>query len=205
MKIAIIDYGMGNVNSITSILKFIGVQNVQLSSSIEILEDADKIILPGVGSFGSAIKKIRNDKIDKLLYDLVTIKKKPILGICLGMQLLCNSSNEEGFNKGLGFINGDVTRFIESENLKIPHVGFDQVEINKNSKLFKGIENNADFYFTHSYKILSNENSILFSTCNYGEKFIAAFEFENIAGVQFHPELSQTNGIQLFNNFINSF
>ena len=205
MKIAIIDYGMGNISSITSILNFIGVLNVQLSNSIEVLEGADKIILPGVGSFGSAINKIRDDKIDQLLYDLVVKKKKPLLGICLGMQLLCKSSSEEKFNEGLGFINGEVTRFNESENLKIPHVGFNQVEINKQSKLFKGIENNSDFYFTHSYKMLSNDKNIITASCIYNEKFIAGFEFENIAGVQFHPELSQTNGIKLFNNFIHLF
>jgi glutamine amidotransferase len=205
MKIAIIDYGMGNVNSITSMLNFIGIDDVQLSSTVSVLEDADKIILPGVGSFGSAMEKIKNDKIDLLLNDLILTKKKPILGICLGMQLLCKSSSEEKFNKGLGFVDGEVTKFQQSNNLKIPHVGFNQIEVDKKSKLFNGIRNNTDFYFTHSYKMLSSELNLISSFCNYGEKFIAGFEFNNIAGVQFHPELSQTNGIKLFKNFINFF
>jgi glutamine amidotransferase len=134
-------------------------------------------------------------------FELVKLKKKPLLGICLGMQLLCNSSTEDGFNKGLSFINADVTKF-EEENIKIPHVGFNQVKQNTNSKLFQNICDQSDFYFTHSFKVTSSEN-INQSMCNYGQNFISAFEFDNIYATQFHPELSQKNGLQLLRNFLN--
>ena len=126
MKIAIVDYGMGNIKSITSTLIFLGVDEVLVTNNFDELKNAEKIILPGVGSFAKAMSKIIENKIEKKLYELVKINKKPLLGICLGMQLLCNSSTEDGFTKGLAFINADVTKF-EENNLKIPHVGFNQV------------------------------------------------------------------------------
>jgi glutamine amidotransferase len=147
------------------------------------------------------MSKINEYKIDKILYELAIINKRPLLGICLGMQLLCNSSTEDGFNKGLAFINAEVTKF-EEQNIKIPHVGFNQVIKNPDTRLLKDIANNADFYFTHSYKVSSGEN-INQSMCNYGQNFIATFEFENIYATQFHPELSQKNGLQLLKNFLN--
>jgi glutamine amidotransferase len=201
MRIAIVDYGMGNIKSITSTLNFLGVNEVLVSNNFDDLKFSDKIILPGVGSFAKAMSKIIEYKIDEKLYELAIINKKPLLGICLGMQLLCNSSTEDGFSKGLAFINAEVTKF-EEENLKIPHVGFNQVIKNSDSTLFKDIKNNADFYFTHSYKVISKEN-INQSMCNYGQNFIATFEVENIYATQFHPELSQNNGLQLFKNFLN--
>ncbi len=201
MRIAIVDYGMGNIKSLTSTLNFLGVDEVLVTNNFDELKSAKKIILPGVGSFAKAMSKINEYKIDKILYELAAINKKPLLGICLGMQLLCNSSTEDGFNKGLGFINADVTKF-EEQNIKIPHVGFNQVNSNANSILFKEINNNADFYFTHSYKVNSKEN-INQSICSYGQNFIASFEVENIYATQFHPELSQNNGLQLLKNFLN--
>ena len=162
--------------------------------------NAEKLILPGVGSFAKAMSKIIENKIEKKLYELVKINKKPLLGICLGMQLLCNSSTEDGFTKGLAFINADVTKF-EENNLKIPHVGFNQVSKNVDSILFQEIQNDSDFYFTHSFKVSSSEN-IKQSICNYGQNFISAFEIDNIYATQFHPELSQKNGLQILNNFL---
>lgn len=201
MRIAIVDYEMGNIMSITSTLNFLGVDEVLVTNNFDELKSSEKIILPGVGSFAKAMSKIIEYNIDKILNDLVIINKKPLLGICLGMQLLCNSSTEDGFNKGLGFINADVTKF-EEQSIKIPHVGFNQVCTNTNSILFKEINNYADFYFTHSYKVNSSEN-INQSICSYGQNFIAAFEIENIYATQFHPELSQNNGLQLLKNFLN--
>jgi len=201
MRIAIVDYGMGNIKSITSTLKFLGVEEVLVTNNFDELKNAEKIILPGVGSFAKAMSKINEYKIDKILCELAVINKKPLLGICLGMQLLCNSSTEDGINKGLAFINADVTKF-EENKLKIPHVGFNQVIKNSDSTLFKDINDNADFYFTHSYKVSSREN-INQSICNYGQNFIASFEVENIYATQFHPELSQNNGLQLLKNFLN--
>jgi len=200
MRIAIVDYGMGNIKSITSTLNFLGVDDVFVTNNFDELKNSEKIILPGVGSFAKAMSKINEFKIDEILYELIMINKKPLLGICLGMQLLCNSSTEDGFNKGLSFINAEVTKFDE-QNIKIPHVGFNQVIKNSDSTLFKDINNNADFYFTHSYKVSSTVN-IKQSMCNYDQNFIAAFEVENIYATQFHPELSQNNGLQLLKNFL---
>ncbi|MDC0083063.1 imidazole glycerol phosphate synthase subunit HisH [Schleiferiaceae bacterium] len=203
MKIVIIDYGMGNIMSLVSTLKYIGVEEVILSSDFDTINSADKIILPGVGSFGKAINRIRQSKIDIYLHDIVIVKKRPILGICLGMQLLGSSSTEDGNNKGLGFVKARVTEFNKSL-VKVPHVGFNQVTVNYDSKLFQGIIDRSDFYFTHSYRMQS-ESNINQSVCNYQDDFIAAFELDNICGVQFHPELSQFNGLRLLSNFINNF
>lgn len=200
MKLAIVDYGMGNIKSITSTLNFLGIDDVLLTNNYDELQYADKLILPGVGSFAKAMSKIIENNIDKKLFELVKINKKPLLGICLGMQLLCNSSTEDGFTKGLAFINANVTKF-EENNLKIPHVGFNQVSKNVDSILFQEIKNDSDFYFTHSFKVLSSEN-INQSVCNYGQNFISAFEIDNIYATQFHPELSQKNGLQILNNFL---
>jgi glutamine amidotransferase len=203
MKIVIIDYGMGNIMSITSTLTYIGVKDFELASDYETLKNADKLILPGVGSFGKAMNQIKAKNIDVSLNDLVREKKKPLLGICLGMQLLGISSTEDGNNEGLGFVPGKVIKF-DNSNLKVPHVGFNQVNFKKNGKLYEGIQDNADFYFTHSYKMIS-ESRINQSFCDYGGEFIASFECENIIGVQFHPELSQNNGIKLLKNFIQNY
>lgn len=204
MKIVIIDYGMGNVKSISSTLKYIGLNDVILSKTYEDIIQADKIILPGVGSFSLAMENIKNNKIDSILKEVAIDLKKPILGICLGMQLLGISSTEDGLSEGLGLISGIVTRLNNFEGIKIPHVGFNQILPNHNSRLFDKLSNNPDFYFTHSYKMTS-DNDLNASYCEYGEKFVAGFELQNIAGVQFHPELSQNNGIQLLKNFINLF
>jgi glutamine amidotransferase len=204
MKIVIVDYGMGNIKSIVSTLKYLGVEDVTLSSDYEILNSADKIILPGVGSFGKAIKQIRQKNIDNYLNEIVIENKKPLLGICLGMQLLATSSNEDGDNEGLGYVNGHVVKF-DSSFVKVPHVGFNQVRVNNKLKLYYDFNNEpTDFYFTHSYRMSSNVD-INQCYCNYQDDFVASFEHNNIAGTQFHPELSQTNGLKLFKNFIDKF
>lgn len=204
MKILIVDYGMGNIKSIESTLKYCGVDQVIVSSEYKDFITADKIILPGVGSFGNAMVAIKKRKIDIYINEFAVNAQKPILGICLGMQLMGLSSDENGLNNGLGLVDAQVRRFNEV-NLKIPHVGFNQVEIKHASKLFYGLNSShPDFYFTHSYRMLS-ESNINQSYCIYGEKFVAAFEIGNIAGVQFHPELSQFNGIKLLKNFIDKF
>lgn len=203
MKIVIVDYAMGNIPSIVSAIKHIGFNNILVSDSAEELESANRLILPGVGNFSQAMKIIQDKGLDDILSELVLIKKKPILGICLGMQLLGKSSTESGFNEGLGFVDGKVERFINSQ-IKVPHVGYNQVAINSQSRLYKSIQQNPDFYFTHSYKMNSG-SEICQSLCNYSEDFVASFEVNNIAGTQFHPELSQQNGLKLLVNFIENF
>jgi glutamine amidotransferase len=203
MKIVIVDYGMGNIPSIVSAIKHVGNNNVLVSDSAKELESADRILLPGVGNFSQAMKIIQDKGLDDILSELVLVKKKPILGICLGMQLLGKSSTESGFNEGLGFIDGKVEVFVNSQ-IKVPHVGYNQISINNNSRLYQTIKPNPDYYFTHSFK-MTTEADIGQSLCNYSENFVASFEVENIAGTQFHPELSQHNGLKLLNNFIENF
>jgi glutamine amidotransferase len=203
MKIVIVDYGMGNIRSIVGALKHLGVNEISISSDFEEIRACDKLVLPGVGSFGKAMNQIKEKQLDKSLYQVVVKDKKPILGICLGMQLLGISSTEDGFNDGLKFVNGDVTKF-DSTNLKVPHVGFNQVVFANDTLLYKNFPPIADFYFTHSYKMHSTI-SIKQSFCDYGGEFTASFEVDNITGVQFHPELSQNNGLKLLKNFINNF
>jgi imidazole glycerol-phosphate synthase subunit HisH len=201
--VAIIDYGMGNIRSISGALKFLGVKNIIVSSDPNEILFSDKLILPGVGSFGEAMNNIKSLHLDETIIEAVLEKRKPILGICLGMQLLSTSSNEDGVNNGFGFVNGKVEKF-ESQNIKIPHVGFNQVKWKGDLTLFSGIASGSDFYFTHSYR-LSNAVGINLSTCKYGDEFIAGFETDIIAGVQFHPELSQKNGLRLITNFLEKF
>lgn len=203
MKIAIIDYGMGNIKSISSTLRFLGVNEVVLSDNYNVIKNSDKIILPGVGSFAEAMRQIKRKNLDSFLKEFVLVDKKPLLGICLGMQLLSLSSSEHGYHAGLAFVNGLVTKF-ENNEVKVPHVGFNQVKINTKSKLFEGIDDGADFYFTHSYRMHS-ESDITQSLCNYQNDFVAGFEVDNICGVQFHPELSQLNGLRLLKNFVHNF
>ena len=203
MKIAIVDYGMGNIRSIISALKYIDIHDIVVSANEQELKSADKIILPGVGSFAAAMKLIKNKNLDSILNEIVMHQKKPVLGICLGMQLLGASSDEGGFNKGLGFIDGSVDIF-NSDKIIIPHVGYNQVSIEKPLRLYRNMEDVLDFYFVHSYKMTSN-SSIGQNLCQYDEDFIASFELENIAGTQFHPELSQMNGLNVMKNFVQLF
>jgi imidazole glycerol-phosphate synthase subunit HisH len=199
--ITIVDYGMGNVGSIKNMLKYIGTESI-ITSDPDKINKASKLILPGVGSFDVAMKNIIKNNLHEVLNIKALKNKIPILGICLGMQILTNSS-EEGELKGLGWINGSVLKFKSNEtNLKIPHMGWNTVEvINKNS-LTKEFDKDTRLYFVHSYyvKVNNEKNSIL--KTQYHTKFDSAINAENIYGVQFHPEKSHKNGMQLFKNFI---
>lgn len=204
MILAIVDYGMGNTHSILGVLKHLGISEITVTDSYEELSNADKLILPGVGSFAKAMKEIANRKLDKCLKNIVLEQKKPILGICLGMQIMSESSTEDGYTKGLGFVKTKVDKF-KNLSLPIPHVGFNQVILPvSSSKLYKGFNTLPDFYFTHSYR-MQGEDVMSTALCNYGEPFMASFEKENMVGVQFHPELSQNNGLRLIRNFLNEF
>ncbi len=203
MKIVVVDYGMGNVESVISAIHYLGYDDVVLSNELSVLESADKLLLPGVGNYAMAVSKIDDYGLFSILRKLVLDDKKPILGICLGMQLMGMFSTEDGYNKGLELIDGKVEGFCRSD-IKVPHVGYNQVIPAKNSRLYSGIDTELDYYFTHSFRMLSDAN-IGASKCLYGEEFIASFEKENIAGVQFHPELSQSNGLMLLKNFFEKF
>jgi len=203
MKLVIIDYGMGNIRSIVGAFKFLGLQEIVISGRLSEISMADRLVLPGVGSFALAMENIRKSGIDKILKKVVVEEKKPILGICLGMQLMGESSEEEGLNRGLGFISANITKF-NNKIIKVPHVGFNQVKFPDNSMLYKGFNQLSDFYFSHSFQVQSDMD-ISQAVCKYGNKFIASYEVDNIVGVQFHPELSQTNGLRLLDNFIKLF
>lgn len=203
MKVVIIDYGMGNLKSILSAFKYLKVSDITISNDYNVVKSADKLLLPGVGSFTKAMEQINKQKLHKILDEVVVEDKKPILGICLGMQLLCYSSEEDGGAKGLGYIEAECKQFF-IKGLKVPHVGFNQVVPNPNSKLYSNSIEEKDFYFTHSYRVESSKD-INQSICHYGEDFIASYEKDNIVGTQFHPELSQTTGLNLLKNFIEKF
>lgn len=201
-KVAIIDYGMGNLKSIINALDYLGVES-KLISNPKYLFRYTHIILPGVGSFKKAVKNLKsNDMFQSLI--AISKKKQKILGICLGMQLLFNSCTEEGYTKGLGIINGKVEKFSlrETKNLKIPHVGFNEIFFSKGNSFFKDIDNNSDFYFDHSYRVTIFDENISSAKSNHGTNFLAAFNMNNIYGTQFHPEKSQSNGLLLIRNFI---
>lgn len=203
MKIVIVDYGMGNIKSISSAFKYLGVEEILISNKYEDIKCADKLLLPGVGSFSKAIDNLYKLELNKILDEMVLEKQKPILGICLGMQLLCQYSEEDGGADGLSYVDAKCELF-KTQDLKIPHVGFNQVRTNKKAKLFDGFDDNMDFYFTHSYR-LTSQTDLKQSLTLYDEEFISAYEIGHIAGTQFHPELSQTNGLKLLKNFIEKF
>ena len=203
MKIVIIDYGMGNIKSIVGALKYLNVDDIVLSNNLEDIKSADKLILPGVGSFAKAMFNIKKLNLEKILHQVVIEEKKPILGVCLGMQLMSKCSDEDGVTDGLGFVDAVVEKF-DVKDLKVPHVGFNQVLISDDSKLYSELLNLSDFYFLHSYQ-MQTDKDINQSTCDYGSEFVVSYEVDNIVGVQFHPELSQTNGLKLLENFIKNF
>lgn len=201
-NIVVIDYGMGNIGSICNMFKHLGV-SVQVSSDVAVIKHADKLILPGVGHFDKAMQNINTLGLSDVIRELALIKKKPILGICLGMQLMCKSS-EEGILPGLSLLNAQVIKFKfdGNLNLKIPHMGWDTIEISKDSEIVEGLNNDSRFYFVHSFYVDCDNNDDVLTFTDYGHKFVSSFQVENIVGVQFHPEKSHKFGITLFKNFI---
>ncbi|MAD58094.1 MAG: imidazole glycerol phosphate synthase subunit HisH [Porticoccus sp.] len=202
-KIIIVDYGMGNLWSVVNALKYLEADCV-VSNRPDLIKNADTIILPGVGSFKNAIAALRQKSLIDPLREAVEVKKRKILGICLGFQLMTESSSEDGYTAGLNFINGNVKRF-ESDEMrgeKVPHIGFNRVNMPNNEGIFLNFGKKADFYFVHSYRLIPHQLSGQIATCNHGIKFVAAYQNENIFGTQFHPEKSQTNGLILLRNFL---
>jgi glutamine amidotransferase len=197
MAIGIIDYGMGNLQSVKNALEFIGVEAF-IASDIESLSAADKIILPGVGAFKDAIELLRAKKLDTFLEE-VKAEGKPLLGICLGMQLLFDSSTEFGEHTGLGLIPGRVIKF-EMQDLKIPHMGWNTLNIKKEAPLFKNLPEEAYVYFVHSYH-LETEEDVVSATTTYGFEVQIAAQAGSVYGLQFHPEKSGDVGLQILRNF----
>ena len=204
-KIVVVDYGMGNLWSIVSALDFLGADSIISSNPAEITK-ADAVLLPGVGSFRLAMQTLVNKNLDEAIKEAVQIKQRKILGICLGFQMLAESGTEDGKTAGLGFIPTPVESFSvqELKGRKLPHIGFNRVRLPNSSSLFDGFKTEEDFYFVHSYRLLPHVLPGVKAICNYGVSFLAAYENENVFGVQFHPEKSQTNGLRLLANFLSA-
>jgi len=200
MKLGIIDLETGNIASLVAAIQKLNLQFKICKSQFD-FESTDKLILPGVGAFKDFMNKIKKNKIDKVINNKIN-QNIPFLGVCVGFQVLFDKSNEFGENKGLSFLNGEIRSFKDySQTIKIPHVGWNECKIINKSKLFEGIDNNSDFYFTHSYLLKSLKKDIILTQTKYDIDFVSAVKKNNIYGVQFHPEKSQSNGLRLLKNF----
>ena len=202
MKIAIINYGMGNLGSVRRSLENLGADVIVAERPIQLL-DANRIILPGVGSFGEGMKKLSDEGWIESLKVEVMEQGKPLLGICLGMQMLSSSSEENGFNEGLNFISGKVLRIDQLGcSLRIPHVGWNEVNYQEGTPLFNDIPQAIDFYFVHSYAFVVDDPDSVIATSAYDISITAAVSKNHIFGTQFHPEKSSRAGQQILRNFI---
>lgn len=209
MKIAIIDYESGNLKSVSKAVELasnniLNKSDVKIINSANELKNFDKIVLPGQGSFKQCYQSLLSIEgmIDEL-NSAVLEKQKPILGICVGMQLFSSFGEEDGGSKGFDWIKGKVNKInLTDKNLKLPHMGWNNISINQKSKLFSGIENESHFYFVHSFAFDVENEQFISATTNYSTEIVSAIEKDNIFGTQFHPEKSQANGIKILENFI---
>lgn len=204
--VTIVDYGVGNLASIRNILKKISV-DVIISSDASVIEEAEKLILPGVGAFDTCAQKLQQSGLMELLNKKVLIEKTPVLGICVGMQLMMVGS-EEGVLPGLDWIKGKNIKFRQDQlptQLKIPHMGWTEVILNKPSRLFDNMYEEPRFYFVHSYHPATDSENDVLVYAQYGYRFVAGLEHENIIGVQFHPEKSHKFGMKLLDNFVKNY
>jgi len=201
LKIVVVDYGMGNLKSVTNAINYLGY-NVFVSNKASEIEKANALVLPGVGSFCQAIENLKKLELDIIIKSLCNDKKIPLLGICLGMQILGNDSNEGGFNKGLSLIPGHVRKIPSKDSFRLPHIGWNNITIKNKNPIFKNINTDSSFYFVHSYRFECDQSFISSST-EYSSTIVSSIQKENIFGVQFHPEKSHKNGLLLLKNFIN--
>lgn len=196
----VIDYGMGNLRSVKNALAFLGCE-VMISHRPDDVESTRALILPGVGAFGEAMHNLETRGLVEPIRRAVVQNGTPMLGICLGMQLIGECSDERGQHEGLGLIPGKVTRIPAPAELPLPHVGWNSVTVVREDPFLKGVEDGESFYFVHSYCLNTDERYVA-ARCNYGVDFVAAVQHENLFATQFHPERSQTNGLRLLRNFV---
>ena len=199
--VAIIDYDAGNIASVEKAVKLLGADVIITRDASEILS-ADHVILPGVGSFADAMNKLKQYDLIDTIYEVVE-SGKPFLGICLGLQLLFDSSEEAVGVKGLGILKGEIVKIPEKYDLKVPHMGWNSLEINPKSRLLKGFEGEPYVYFVHSYYLKAEDEEIVAAKCEYGVEIHAAVEKDNIYACQFHPEKSSDVGLGILRNFLN--
>ena len=207
MKVTIVDYSSGNISSVINSFKEVAQNKatIEVTSDLNKIKSSDKIVLPGQGSFKSCVDALNKiSGLNDTLNEFVIANKKPLLGICVGLQMFADVGYEETETKGLGWISGKVSK-IDNQNgkFKLPHIGWNQINILKDSKIFKEVENNSHMYFVHSYEFIPKDNKVISATTDYSTKVVCSVEKENIFGTQFHPEKSDKTGLKIINNFIN--
>jgi imidazole glycerol-phosphate synthase subunit HisH len=199
--ICILDYGMGNLQSVANAVGRLGYNPIVTFRRADI-EKTAALIIPGVGAFGEAMKRLNNLRLIETLNDRVTKDGVPVFGICLGMQMFAEQSSEGGHHEGLGWVQGKVERIPDAPDVRIPHVGWNDLERRPGSVMFNNIDDAATFYFDHSFALTCDEK-IVTATATYGHKIVSAIHHDNIMASQFHPEKSQNNGLRMLRNFLN--
>ena len=207
MNVTIVDYNSGNISSVINSFNEVAKDKVKIevTSNLDSIKTSDKVVLPGQGSFKSCIDRLNSiDGLIDTLREFVIENKKPILGICVGLQMFADIGYEETETKGLGWISGKVSK-IDNKNgkYKLPHIGWNQINIVKESNIFKDIENNSHMYFVHSYEFVPEDKNVVSATTDYSSNIVCSVEKENIFGTQFHPEKSDKIGLKIIDNFIN--
>ena len=207
MNVTIVDYNSGNISSVINSFKEVSKDkvNIEVTLDLDKIKSSDKVVLPGQGSFKSCVDALNSiDGLVDCLNEFAIINKKPLLGICVGLQMLADVGYEETETKGLGWISGSVSK-IDNHNgkYKLPHIGWNQINILKDSEIFKDIENNSHMYFVHSYEFVPKDKNVISATTDYSSNIVCSVEKENIFGTQFHPEKSDKTGLKIIDNFIN--
>ena len=206
MNVTIVDYNSGNIRSVINSFKEVAKDkvNIAVTSDLNKIKSSDKVVLPGQGSFKSCVNALNDIKgLSDTLNEFAIINKKPLLGICVGLQMFADTGYEESETKGLGWISGKVSK-IDNQNgkFKLPHIGWNQINIIKESKIFKDIDEKSHMYFVHSYEFVPKDKSVILATTDYSTNVVCAVEKENIFGTQFHPEKSDKIGLKIIDNFI---
>ena len=207
MNVTIVDYNSGNISSVINSFKEVaqGKVNIEVTSDLKKIKFSDKVVLPGQGSFKSCVNALNKiDGLSNTLNEFAISLKKPLLGICVGLQMFADIGYEETETKGLGWIPGKVSK-INNQNgkYKLPHIGWNQIKLIKDSKIFKDIENNSHMYFVHSYEFIPDDKDVISATTEYSSNIVCSIEKENIFGTQFHPEKSDQMGLKIIKNFLN--
>ena len=206
MNVTIVDYNSGNISSVINSFKEVaqGKVNIEVTSDLNKIKFSDKVVLPGQGSFKSCVNALNKiDGLSNTLNEFAISLKKPLLGICVGLQMFADIGYEETETKGLGWISGKVSK-INNQNgkYKLPHIGWNQIKLIKDSKIFKDIENNSHMYFVHSYEFIPDDKDVISATTEYSSNIVCSIEKENIFGTQFHPEKSDKMGLKIIKNFL---
>jgi len=207
MNVTIVDYNSGNISSVINSFKEVakGKVNIEVTSDLNKIKSSDKVVLPGQGSFKSCVDALNNiNGLVDTLNDFAINYKKPLFGICVGLQMFADVGYEEIETKGLGWISGKVSK-IDNQNgkYKLPHIGWNEIDITKDSKIYKGIDSKSHMYFVHSYEFVPEDKNVISATTDYSSSIVCSVEKENIFGTQFHPEKSDITGLKIIDNFIN--